>query len=422
MQVLIIAGGEGKRMRPITTHKSLLPIMGKSLIHYQIESIQNDRATYFVVSSLKSHADFEKSLAGIDVTIIDQAQPTGMADALLSAESYLNGNEPLLIVSAAKLLDDAVYRQFLAAVEQQKDLAHLAAYQVDTYKEGGYLSIKNQFVDAVIEKPGADHLPSQYYKLVLDYFPQASAIINIVKQVEPGKNDDEYERAVTAYVRQHQTTYVVVEGQHVSLKQAHHIIDIATLALQSRLVPGIHPTAYVASSAHVDHNVQVDAGAKIYDNAVIKGPAYIGRNTVIGNGALVRASCIEEDCQVGYGSEVARSYLGPRTKGHMFYVGDSIVEENVNLSAGTVLANYRFDHKEVAANMPGGRVPTGKRKFGSIIARNTITGVNTSLMPGTVVGSNVTIGSGCVVRGYVPDHSRTDPVFARIIEEGQHVE
>lgn len=411
MQILIIAGGEGKRMKPLSTHKSLYQFLGKPLVAHLFPYLDAKANQIFIVTSPASLTDFESALPHAKIKYAIQPSPDGMAGAMIAAEKVLDLKKSILVISAAKLLDQKIYSLMLAQIKKSPNSAHLAARQVTKYKDGGYLKLDGDKIVAIIEKPGADNMPSPYYKLILDYFPVAGQFINYLKSAKT-ERDDQYEVGLSAYLQDIGAAKLVVEGSHVSIKHGYNILDVMSLALKDLLAPGIAKTAMIAKSAVIEGAVRIDEGARVYDHAVIKGPCYIGRNVVIGNGALVRESCIEENSQVGYGSEIARSYLGPGTKGHMMYVGDSIIEGQVNLSAGTVLANYRFDHKEVVANMPSGPVNTGRKKFGSIIAKNTITGVNTSLMPGTVVGSNVTIGSGCVVKGLVPDGAIIKPNFS----------
>lgn len=402
MQIVIIAGGEGKRMRPLTTHKSLYSFLGKPLVAHLFPNLDPQHNKIYIVTSPSSIEAFKESLPGQAIEYIIQNEPNGMAGALIATKSVLDLDQPILIISAAKILDQIAFTSMLAKIKTNPKMAYLAVRKIEQYKDGGYLKIEGDKVIGIVEKPGADNIPSPYYKLILDYFPRSGEFIEYLIKAKTA-NDDQYEVGLTNYLHDHRVEKLVVGGTHVSIKHAYNILDVMKLTLTTLLVPGVDRSASIAKTAIIEGDVMIDAGAKVLDYAIIKGPAYIGRNVTIGNGALVRESCVEEGSQIGYGSEIARSYLGPKTKGHMMYVGDSIIEGSVNLSAGTVLANYRFDHVEVLVAMPGGKVNSGRKKFGSIIAKNTITGVNSSLMPGTVIGANAKIGSGCVVKGFVKD-------------------
>ncbi len=82
---------------------------------------------------------------------------------------------------------------------------------------------------------------------------------------------------------------------------------------------------------------------------------------------------------------------------HLNYVGDSIIGEHVNLGAGTITANLRFDDKTIRVTLKGKRVDSGRRKLGAIMGGYSKTGINVSLMPGVKVGSHAVIYPGCVV-------------------------
>ena len=126
------------------------------------------------------------------------------------------------------------------------------------------------------------------------------------------------------------------------------------------------------------------------EGAVIKN-SYIGKNVVIGNNCLIRDSIIEEGSVVGYNTEIARSYVGPKSYFHCNYVGDSVIEGSTNMGSGSRLANLRFDEKEIK--------DTGKKKFGAVMAHGSKTGINASIMPGAIIEANQIVGSGIVYYG-----------------------
>jgi len=67
----------------------------------------------------------------------------------------------------------------------------------------------------------------------------------------------------------------------------------------------------------------------VLENAVIRGPVYIGANSIIGNNALVRDhSHIGSNSVIGYSTEVKHSYIGDNCWFHSNYIGDSIVDNN----------------------------------------------------------------------------------------------
>ncbi|MBI2010231.1 MAG: glucose-1-phosphate thymidylyltransferase, partial [Candidatus Chisholmbacteria bacterium] len=153
----------------------------------------------------------------------------------------------------------------------------------------------------------------------------------------------------------------------------------------------------ISAKATVNGPVVFESGVKVLENAVISGPAYIGANTVIGNGALVRQSHVGCDCVVGFSTEIARSYVGDGCWFHSNYVGDSVLESNISLGAGTVLANFRLDEGEISSMVEGIKIMTGRHKLGSIIGKDVRIGINSSLMPGVKIGEGSFIGAGVML-------------------------
>ena len=134
----------------------------------------------------------------------------------------------------------------------------------------------------------------------------------------------------------------------------------------------------------------IEKGVRIFENAVVKGPVYIGENSVIGNSALVRGySHIGRDSVVGFATEVKHSYVGDSCWFHSNYIGDSIISDNCSFGAGTVTANFRFDEGQIGE--------TGLDKFGCIMGEDCKTGINVSLMPGVRIGPNSIIGPHVMV-------------------------
>ena len=110
---------------------------------------------------------------------------------------------------------------------------------------------------------------------------------------------------------------------------------------------------------------------------------------------------------VGHVTEVKHSiFLDGAKAGHFAYVGDSILGNQVNLGAGTKLANLRFIKGDVPVAIPGSTVKTGLRKLGAILGDYVQTGCNTVTNPGTIMGrKSMVTPNTTVASGYHPDSS-----------------
>lgn len=169
--------------------------------------------------------------------------------------------------------------------------------------------------------------------------------------------------------------------------------------IQGQISPEVHLSG---------DRIVICPGARIHPTAVIEGPIYIGRDVEIRPGAYLRGGIwIGDRCVVGANTEIKRAILLPHAKApHLNYVGDSILGADVNLGAGTVLSNFRHDGGRIRIPRDGDRIDTGRRKLGAILGDGVLTGCNSVLHPGTVVGQGTQIYPGVQLRpGFYPARS-----------------
>jgi NDP-sugar pyrophosphorylase family protein len=145
----------------------------------------------------------------------------------------------------------------------------------------------------------------------------------------------------------------------------------------------------VDPSAHIRGQVYIAKGAIVEPMAMISGPAYIGPDSEVRHAAYIRGSVyVGRGCVVGHTTEAKGSCFFDGAKaGHFAYVGDSILCRDVNLGAGTKLANLKLSNDEVSYRHPvtDKPMPSGLRKFGALIGDHAQTGCNSVLSPGAIL-------------------------------------
>jgi NDP-sugar pyrophosphorylase family protein len=163
--------------------------------------------------------------------------------------------------------------------------------------------------------------------------------------------------------------------------------------------------------------ISIGKGTVIEPGVYIKGPCIIGENCTIRQGAYIRGDVIVGDrCVVGHDSELKNSImLNDSNAAHFAYVGDSILGNKVNLGAGTKLANFRLDHKEINVYFNGEKISTGRRKFGAILGDGTQIGCNSVANPGVITGKNVQCHPCINFSGVIPKDSMIKPPAPLVI-------
>ncbi len=168
-------------------------------------------------------------------------------------------------------------------------------------------------------------------------------------------------------------------------------------------------TLVCAGAVFGDYRVQLGKGVLIEPGAMIKGPCIILDNAQIRQGAYLREDClIGPNTVVGHVTEVKHSiFLQGAKAGHFAYIGDSILGNDVNLGAGTKLANLKFGSGTVKIKCEDSSlIDTNRRKIGAIFGDRVQTGCNSVTNPGSIIGPNSIIAPNATVRpGHYP--SRT---------------
>jgi NDP-sugar pyrophosphorylase family protein len=165
----------------------------------------------------------------------------------------------------------------------------------------------------------------------------------------------------------------------------------------------------------VDKTLVIHEG-KVRTDCAVKptGPkaTVIGRDSEVRQAAYMRGNClVGSGCVVGHTTEIKGTVMLDGAKaGHFAYLGDSVLGLNVNLGAGTKLANLRMIPGPVVVRDGKKKYNTGRRKLGAILGDGIETGCNSVTSPGTLMGP------GCVVyptvtvpAGYFPAKSVVRP-------------
>jgi len=140
----------------------------------------------------------------------------------------------------------------------------------------------------------------------------------------------------------------------------------------------------VSPAVHTEGKIIVGEGSRLLPGVFIEGNIIIGRNCKIGPNCYLRGSTsIGDNCHIGQAVEIKNSILmNGSSVGHLSYVGDSVLGENVNFGAGTITANLRHDGTNHKSKIGKSLLDTGRRKLGAIIGDDVHTGINTSFYPG----------------------------------------
>lgn len=171
---------------------------------------------------------------------------------------------------------------------------------------------------------------------------------------------------------------------------------------------GVLLTTLPAAEYVMTGAVAIHRSSTVEAGAVVKGPAIIGPRCFVAAGAYLRGGVwLEADCIIGPGAELKSSFMFAGSKlAHFNFVGDSLIGRDVNLEAGSIVANYRNerDDKEIRVRTGSGLMATGVTKFGALLGDHSRIGANAVLAPGVLL-----LPHGIVGRGQLLDQEHETP-------------
>ncbi len=396
MQAIILAGGTGKRVFPLAVNKPkpMFEILGKPLIQHVIETLKEAGLKDFIIvighkgEQIREYlADGSKLGVGIDYTVQEEAR--GMANALETAKDLVGDN--FFVVNADDIFEVSLIKEMTSLFREGEADIILSCKPVEETWKFGIIRLEDDRVTKFVEKPQKGREPSNL--AVIGVYIMPRKIFDYYKKVPV--SDHQYEDAIQRSIQDKIVVRAVKHyGFFAGYKYPWDLFGINEHLMETQIrKQTIEEDVEISERTVVEGNVWIRRGTKILDGACVRGPCYIGSNTLIGNNCLIRDhSSIGNNSVIGFSSEIKHSLVGDNCWFHMNYVGDSIVSDDCLFGAGTITANYRFDAENMKLKIEGKEVDSGTDKLGAIIGNDCKIGINAALAPGVRIGPHSVVG------------------------------
>jgi mannose-1-phosphate guanylyltransferase len=369
VQALILAGGEGTRLRPLTSTipKPVVPLVDRPFISYMLEWLRGhgvDEAVLscgFMADGVRQVLGDGEAL-GVRLRYVEEPRPLGTGGALKYAADLLQ--ERFFMLNGDVLTDIDLTAQ-LAAHERTGARATLALIAVDDPSAYGLVRQHDDgSVSEFVEKPRSDEIDTSLINAgayiiereVLDDLPPAGTKLSIERDVFPdlvghglyGHETEGYWLDIGTPQRYLQATSDILERE-VQTEIGERLGECGGVLREgdsSGVVGSVHAPALVGG------------GCVVAPDATLGGRTVLGRDVHVEPGAHIEASVLLDGCHIGAGSRISTAILGRGvTIGERCRVDHGVVlGENVKVGAGnTLTSGMRI--------FPGVELPAGAIAF-----------------------------------------------------------
>ena len=332
MKALVLAGGKGSRLRPLTntTAKQLLPIANKPILFYVLDQIIEAGISDIGIVVSPESGPYIKEAVGDSarwharITYITQPEPLGLSHAVRTAQGFL-GDSPFLLFLGDNLIEGGV-RGFVEEFDSSRPDALILLKEVPDPRLFGVAELDGSGkVVRLTEKPGE---PRSHLALVGAYMftPEVHRVISRLKPSRRGEYEitDAIQGLLDAgrEVRSHTLT-----GWWLDTGKKDDLLEANRVVLDNYLQRDIR--GEVDARSQVIGRVEIRAGAKL-ENSTARGPAsiaqgcriknsFIGPFTSIGANTVIEDSSLEhsvilENCRISGVEHLADSIIGKGTK------------------------------------------------------------------------------------------------------------
>ena len=421
LKAIILSAGEGSRMRPLTLTKpkTMLPVAGKPIIQYNIESLRDNGITDILLivrykEEIVRNYFGDGSDFGVNISYKTQKDFLGTANAISYGEDFID--DSIIVLNGDIILDDEIIHEIIKKYNYLSPDTLMLLTEVEDPSAFGVVEIENGNIKNIVEKPKREEAPSNLVNAGIYIFNKD--IFDKIRETETSERGEyEITDSVSLQIEDNKTVIGHKTSKDwIDVGRPWELIEVNE-ELIGKLKTEIKGT--VEAGAVIHGEVFLDEGSVIKAGVYIEGNVYIGKNCDIGPNSYIRGNTyFGDNVHVGNAVEIKNSIIMENTNvSHLSYVGDSVIGSNCNIAAGTNIANLRFDNATIKTKIKNQKIDSGRRKLGAIIGDSVKTGINSSFSPGVKVGHNSTIGSGVLLYEDLPSDTRVLEKQTHIIQK-----
>lgn len=354
MKALILVGGLGTRLRPLTinTPKAMLPVLNRPFMAHVVENLTQHGITEIIFTrghlagELESHFN-ENYSSGVEFIFVDEKQPLGTAGGIKNCQAYLD-NEAFIVLNG----DVYTNIDLTSMLRFHKDKGAIATIALTPVANPSAFGLVETEADGRIRRFVEKPLPEE---VTTDMINAGCYILEpeVLDFIKPSTNVSIEKKTFQIFLKDKQpffgwsdrTSYWIDMGSREKYFQLVSDMLSGLCRCSSAPPPGVHlgEGTVVEPSASIEGHVVIGCNCRIGAGAQVTGPAVIGDNCCIGKDAAISASILWSGCQVADGSSVSGSVIAGNCR--LFAgskVSGSTLADGVYVPQGACLEEYRI--------------------------------------------------------------------------------
>jgi glucose-1-phosphate thymidylyltransferase len=306
-KALILSGGKGTRLRPIThtSAKQLVPIANRPILFYGIQAIREAGITDLGIVVGDTAPEIKAAVGdgskfGVDVTYIQQEAPLGLAHAVKISQDFLGGDRFVMYLGDNLILDGI--KMFVRRFEENAPDCQILLAHVPNPENFGVAELEGDRVVRLVEKPKE---PKTDLALVGVYMFDKS-IFEAADKIKPSwRNELEITDAIQFLIEKGKNVqFDIISGWWKDTGKLGDMLEANRMLLE-RLETRID--GKIDDRSRIDGRVVVEKGSSI-ENSVLRGPLIIGANSIVTDSYIGPFTSVNYNAEIR-GSEIEHSIV-----------------------------------------------------------------------------------------------------------------
>ena len=428
--VIILAGGQGKRMKA-DMPKPMFKVLGEPMLEWVIKSCEHAGLSNICIVKGYMAEIIDDYIDGRYQTVL-QSERLGTGHAVMQAIPFMkeniNGNT-LVLCGDAPFIDEVTIKKSLELHESENNSVTVITSMIENPKGYGRIVRDGNSITSIVEEKDATIEQKQIHEVNSGaYWFKTADLIEYLGELTQNNAQGEYYLTDSVFIainKGRRANAYLSENPNVVLgandrKGLLALNEVARMdVIEKHLENGVEfictDGVIIGRDVKIGVGTEIKQGCTLSGNTIIGEDCVIGPNcllndTIVGNNTILNSvqsnqafvgnsvkigpyvqlrpnSTIHDNVKIGDFVEIKNSTIGEGTGvAHLTYIGDSDVGKHVNFGCGCVTVNY-----------------DGKVKNRCVIGDNCFIGCNTNLIAPVKLGKGVYTGAGSTVTKDVPD-------------------